>query len=387
MKILFVMDRMHLNELNGYSINAKRIMESLLEKGIEVHAICHGKNEKIKVHELSHHYLYKKVFTFPIASILLVKKLNKVFAEEKFDAVIAKPLISTTEGFWNKLPGIPLNDSIFYSALRKKCAEQNAKLFYLIDGITEKNSFAGMLVGSTKQNHLNQLKKSNGIITLSNVQKNLLQQMNVKNNFFVLPASVDIKTFRQKPAKFEGINTNDLNLLYLSSSCDEKDLQPLLKIMKNSNKKIKLFISGEKNNQIAQLINDFNLGERIAFLGKISDEKIPELINAVDIGVYLKKFNSPIGDASTMVKVSEYLACGKPALFPEMSGVIEQTGDAGIVLDKGSAIVLNSFAFNKKLLEDFSVNARKQAEAKLDLNKNTECLKEFIEGVVYGKQV
>ena len=147
MKILFVMDRMHLNELTGYSINAKRTMESLAEKGIEVFALCHGKNEKIKIFELSNYSLYKRVFSFPLTSFLSIKKLNEVFAMEKFDAVIAKPLISTREGFWNSVPGIPLNDSVFYSTLRKKCRQQNAKLLYLIDGITEKNSFKPGIFG------------------------------------------------------------------------------------------------------------------------------------------------------------------------------------------------------------------------------------------------
>lgn len=389
MKILFVMDRMHLNQLNGYSINAKRIMESLSEKGIEVHALCHGESKKIKVHKLKHFNLYSKVFTFPITSLLSIKKLNEVFSKQKFDAVIVKPLIATREGLWNSFPAIfPINDSIFYSTLRKKSKQQNAKLFYLIDGISEKNSFASMLVGSTKQNHLNQLNKSDGIIVLSNAQKKILEAINIKNNFFVLPASVDSKKFVQKKnAKFSGINPNDLNLLYLSSSCDAKDLKPLLEAMKNSNKKIKLFISGNANSKIKELINEFNLNERIVFLGKVADENIVDLISSVDIGLYLKKFNSPMGDASTMVKVSEYLACGKPVLFPEMSGVIEQTGDAGILLTKGSAIMLNSFAFNKKLLEKYSLNARKQAEQNLDIGKNAGSLKNFLEGIVYGKQV
>ncbi len=117
-------------------------------------------------------------------------------------------------------------------------------------------------------------------------------------------------------------------------------------------------------------------------MGKFTKNEVIGVINSADIGVYLKEFNSPIGDASTMVKVSEYLACAKPVLFPEMDGVKEQTGEAGMILSNGIAIALNSFAFSKKLLEPFSEKARNQAIKKLDLNKNLDQLKLFLEKVI-----
>ena len=382
MKLLFVMDRLHLNEQNGYSINAKRTMEGLTEKGIEVHAVCHGKNEKIKVHELKNFDLYKRAITFPMTSFLTIKKLNEVLKKEKFDAIIAKPLVHPHgKSFWNSLPSLPLSDSIFYWFLRKKAKQQKAKLVYLIDGIAEKNSFASMLVGSTKESHLNQLKNSDGVVVLSNAQRELLQEMGIKNNFFVLPSSVDTKKFFPKNSKFHGIDKNNLNLLYLSSSCSEEDLKPLLEAMKLTNPKIKLFITANPNQGIQSFIDSFDLMQRIIFLGKIPDERLADLINSCDIGVYLKRFDSPIGDASTMVKVSEYLACAKPVLFPEMDGVKEQAGKASISLNNGVAKMLDSLYLNKALLVPYSRKAREQAEKKLDLSKNLNELKLFLEKV------
>ena len=73
------------------------------------------------------------------------------------------------------------------------------------------------------------------------------------------------------------------------------------------------FIVGEGGAvpSLKALVAELGLGEHVWFTGRISDEDLMRYLSAADICVDPDPFN-PFNDRSTMIKMSEYMAVGKP---------------------------------------------------------------------------
>jgi glycosyltransferase involved in cell wall biosynthesis len=69
--------------------------------------------------------------------------------------------------------------------------------------------------------------------------------------------------------------------------------------------------SGSELANIRQLANDLNIDDYFTFTGRVPDEALLEYLNTADVCVNPDEHN-PMNDSSTMIKIMEYMALGKP---------------------------------------------------------------------------
>lgn len=63
--------------------------------------------------------------------------------------------------------------------------------------------------------------------------------------------------------------------------------------------------------QLKQLCHDMGLDDIVEFTGRVSDEKLLDYLNTADVCVNSDEYNE-MNDKSTMNKILEYMALGKP---------------------------------------------------------------------------
>ncbi len=369
MKLLFFAERVNLDFFRGDSLLLKRMAEGLAEKGNEIQAICHGDSEKIKVFSPMPFWFYTKVFSFPLTSFFSFNKFISLIKKEKFDAVIIKLPVSQGLGFWFNQK--PLLKSKFYSRIALELKKRKIPFFIFVEGITQKDNFVSSLMDCSKETQINLMSQSNGIISLSDLQNQILSSWNIKKEKTFFPAPADTKNYVPKKGVSKlNLSKDKINLLYLSSSCDLKDFFNLFDLIEN-NDCVLYVVSPFVPFDLRKEIKKRNLEGKFVFLNEIPNKELPELIPFFDAGVYLKKFDFDFANASYMMKISEYLSCGLPVLVPEMTGPLSQTENAGINFEETKKI-------SKKQLNELSVKAREIAVKKLDLADNIELLEEFI---------
>ncbi|MBU2099634.1 glycosyltransferase [Candidatus Micrarchaeota archaeon] len=361
MKILFFADRVNIDLFKGDSILLKRMMQGLAERENQVYGVCHGNSDKAKIFPPGNFWFYTKAFTFPLTSFFSFRKFISLLEKESFDAVILKLPVASASGFWAELR--PLFRISFYSRIVFELKKRKIPFFVFVEGITEKNDFVSFLMDCSKETQISLMKESNGIISLSPLQNEILSSFGIKKPKTFFPAPVDSKKYSGKKGKFSlNLSAKKINLLYLSSSCDLKDFIPFFGLLEE-NKCILYVISPNAPDDFRKQIKQRNLEEKIIFLHGFSNKSLFGLIPFFDAGVYLKKFNSSLADASFMVKISEYLSSGLPVLVPEINGPLLQAGKAGINFEKKTRL-------NKIELKNLSLTARKIAVENLDLDKN-----------------
>ncbi|MEW6295843.1 MAG: glycosyltransferase [Candidatus Diapherotrites archaeon] len=389
MNLLFLLERVNFSLLQGDSVYCKRFIYGLKEAGNQIECIAHGKLKGIKMHSPGSFKYFTQIKTIPVANHLVKKNVDAIINQKNFDALFVCNLICTGDNFWYRLPQpFTLKESAHLKHIRMKAKEKGIKLFYRIEGITERNSFPAFFAGSTKEAHLNELNKCDGIVTLSKAQDRILQEKyNVSNEFLAFPPSVDTQKFRKiKRNNFikQKYYLPEFCLLYFSSTADGKELERFFDVLALTSKEVNLIINSNPTPKLLLIAEKKKVAERVKFIGKIPDGEVIPLMSYCKAGVYLKKFNLPLGDASFMVKISEYMASGLPVIVPEMSGPIKQAGRAGIVLSEDSEE--NAQKINSLLSENFrrklSNKACEIAEKDFDLKKNSLKLNRFIKGIV-----
>ena len=382
MKLLFFAERINIDFFKGDSLLLKRMMQGLAGKGSEIHAICHGHSGKVKVFPPADFWLYTKVFTFPLASFFAFKKFISLIEKNDFDAVVLKLPVCSGSGFWFELN--PLIKGNFYSKIFNELKKRDIAFFVFVEGITEKDNFVSSLMGCSKETQINLLKKSDGVISLSELQNKILFSLGLNNPMAFFPAPVDTKKyFQEKISNKLNLSKEKINLLYLSSSCDLKDFLPFFNFIQVNNcvlYVISPFSSAlDASIGLDKEIKKRNLETKIVFLTGFSNKTLFGLIPLFDAGVYLKKFNSDFADASYMMKISEYLSCGLPVLLPDIKGPIKQAGNAGINFEKTKTI-------SKNELNNPSFEARNTAVKNLNLEKNICLIQDFIEKNIKDKK-
>jgi glycosyltransferase involved in cell wall biosynthesis len=225
------------------------------------------------------------------------------------------------------------------------------------------------------------LNECSGVIVLSKTQKKLLQGIGIHNRFFCFPASTRIERFKGKRKKRK--KSNETRLLYLSSSIELLELLPFLEKLKQMND-VKLFLTANESSKQKNFLDSMNLSKKIEFIGKVNPKKRFSVVPEFDAGIYLRKFGQPIGNASTFMKVSEYMAASLPVIGPRISGLEEQVGENLVCFEEKSPQEFERTLFDKNLMKEIGQQNRKKAEKELDLKKNLERLSAFLEEVMQG---
>lgn len=93
--------------------------------------------------------------------------------------------------------------------------------------------------------------------------------------------------------------------------------------------------------QLRQMVQDKGLGEMFNFTGRVSDAELMEILSTADVCVNPDR-PCPMNDMSTMVKIMEYMALGKPIVQFDVKEGKVSAGESSLYVSKDDYI--NDFA-------------------------------------------
>jgi glycosyltransferase involved in cell wall biosynthesis len=141
--------------------------------------------------------------------------------------------------------------------------------------------------------------------------------------------------------------------------------------------------------RLKQLTQALGLADHIVFTGRIPDEPALEILSTADVCLSPDPHN-PLNDLSTMTKVMEYMALGKPIVSFELKEARYSAGESALYVRSNDAAAFADGIL--KLLAD-PVGSKKMAEfgmarveAMLSWQKQMESLLTAYQFVAYGKR-
>ncbi|OCL25566.1 hypothetical protein U472_14640 [Orenia metallireducens] len=179
--------------------------------------------------------------------------------------------------------------------------------------------------------------KADKIITVSkNTKEDLIKNFGFKENKIkVIYNGVEesyqpfidqelLKDTRQK------YNTGENCILYVGNIKPHKNIPRLLKALSKVNEDSKLIIVGKRDkayDEIFEVIDKYQLNERVIFTGFVPDEDLILLYNAATLFVYPSLYEG-FG-----LPPLEAMACGTPVITSNVSSLPEVVGDAAITIN------------------------------------------------------
>ena len=138
------------------------------------------------------------------------------------------------------------------------------------------------------------------------------------SDVFVLRSGPKLDRLKIVPAKTEIKRGRKYMIGYLGVIGQQEGIEYLLKAafyIKNELRRDDIFWGivggGPHLQQLQQLCSDMELDDIVEFTGRVSDEKLLGYLNTADICVNSDEYNE-MNDKSTMNKILEYMALGKP---------------------------------------------------------------------------
>ncbi len=230
------------------------------------------------------------------------------------------------------------------------------------------------------------LKKADRIIvaTAEHIENSLFLKV-FKDKCEIIPFGIDIKqlqlnsNIQQEIAKIREKHGSKI-VLFVGRLIYYKGVEYLIRAMKNVNGKLLIIGQGPLESRLRAIAAEPQLEGKIAFLGKVEDQKMLAYYHACDIFVLPSIANS---EAFGIVQL-EAMACGKPVINTDLpTGVpyVSLNGETGITVPPADSRVLSQ-AINI-LLEDFDLR-KKYSENALARVKTHFSLKRMIEKVYHA---
>jgi len=136
-------------------------------------------------------------------------------------------------------------------------------------------------------------------------------------NVFVVRNGPNRETFKAVPSNPARKNGKNYLIGYVGNMSVQDGLDILLDIaqhVKNSGRRDVLFTcvgGGTELNKLKKMVEDKGLLDTVHFTGRVSDEDLLEILSTSDVCVNPDR-PSEMNDISTMIKIMEYMALGKP---------------------------------------------------------------------------
>lgn len=148
-------------------------------------------------------------------------------------------------------------------------------------------------------------------------------------------------------------NLPDRFILYIGNMKPHKNVKNLVKSMQHVNQDVKLVINGKPNGEIDIIIKEFNLQEKLQFIGYVDDEDLPAMYNLAELFLYPSLYEG-FG-----LPPLEAMSCGCPVITSNTSSLPEVVGDTQIMVDPydvfelGNAInlVLSNEDLRQKMIQ------------------------------------
>jgi glycosyltransferase involved in cell wall biosynthesis len=140
---------------------------------------------------------------------------------------------------------------------------------------------------------------------------------------------------------------DEVHLAYLGWISSQDGLDGLVPIIaqlckEESPVKARLTVigDGDARPEVERQLAELGLSERITFTGRVPPSRVPELLSAADICVDPAPATD-INERSTMTKIAEYMALGKPVVAYDLLETRRTAGQAALLVPRGD---VNAFA-------------------------------------------
>jgi glycosyltransferase involved in cell wall biosynthesis len=217
------------------------------------------------------------------------------------------------------------------------------------------------------------MEQSDIIITVSDYSKRDIQRyFNLPDEkitvIYEAPESIYQPIEKKKAKEFvnQKYGINSRYLLYIGGLSQRKNIKGLILAFWNIQKDIpedyRLVIVGKRERsfkKLMDLIDTFNLGDKIIFTDFVPVPHMPYLYSAADLFVYPSLYEG-FG-----LPPLEAMACGTPVITSNLTSIPEVTNDAALLInpndDLSLASAIEKVLNNPELLEQMSIGGLKQA--------------------------
>ena len=226
------------------------------------------------------------------------------------------------------------------------------------------------------------INKSNLIITPSQHLKAFINKVGVDNKILVINNGVTIQETNKKV-----FQNNIIQLLVVSRLVSQKNIDTIIKavkIMENESIILNIIGDGSEINNLKNLVEDYELEEKVNFIGKIENTKLNEYLSNADIFVQASNYE---GLPHSILEAVNYEI---PILSTEVGGcsVLLNKGERGYIIplpisetaiSEGIRTIIN----NKKEAITKAKVAKEFLNQQYNFNTNADIYHEKINEMIY----
>lgn len=182
------------------------------------------------------------------------------------------------------------------------------------------------------------LRRADVVIALTEDMKTEMQKI-YSRDVAVIPNGIDLESYEDLPTKEASrqrlaLNNNDKIILFVGTLRPVKGLKYLIQAMniirqKDTKARLMLIGYGEERQSLEGLVKELDLGDRVTFVGKVPNEKVPEYMSASDV------FVLPSVSEGFPVVILEAMASGLPIVATKVGGLPEivKDGESGFLVE------------------------------------------------------
>jgi glycosyltransferase involved in cell wall biosynthesis len=163
------------------------------------------------------------------------------------------------------------------------------------------------------------------------------------------------RAWTQLPMRIRPGRLASVKLVYLGTVADQDGVDEMAEVLAwlrdhRPDLEVRLTVIGDGDGRVAleSALNRFGVSEQVTITGWVPLEQVPELLADGDICVDPAPATE-LNERSTMIKVAEYLALGKPVVAYDLLETARTVQDAALLVPRGSTA---AFAEGIALLAD-----------------------------------
>ena len=195
----------------------------------------------------------------------------------------------------------------------------------------------------------------------------LIDSCNIpKNKSKIIPNGVDTRLFRDYgKIKREELNLNGFIVGYVGVLREWVDLMPVFMALKDLNKDIKMLVVGKEGQfeRNVYLAKQCGVADRVIFTGMVPYSQVPAYISAMD-ACLIPFQRGAISENALPLKLFEYMACSRPVISTELTGVKKVAGNEVLYancIDDYKKIILMLYN-DQELMNNLGLSGRKFVE-------------------------
>ena len=206
------------------------------------------------------------------------------------------------------------------------------------------------------------------IVVADSIKEALRSYLNIgANKITVVPNGANIHFFQpiSDAKKSLGLDPNSYYVGFAGGFNPWHSLEGLIRsvpqiIEQVPNARFLLVGEGPTKSSIADMVQELNLSDQFIFVGAVPYTEVPRYVNAMDLGIILKRTNIP----GSPLKLYEYMACGKPVVVtddPDFN-IVKEVEAGFLVNPENPAEIANAIMTllrDSELREQMGNNGRK----------------------------